>query len=84
MNNVVCKGCVFFFEFETLKSCVYKAQFKSSPFESKYDVVGLRLAGDVNRKNNCKQKRIFSLRALEIKIWLKEDYRKRHLQRGGN
>lgn len=69
-RNVVCRGCAYFFRYRKCKFCLYKASFISSPIDKKHDLGGVRHAVLVNTRNNCKHKRLFSLRSFFVKLWI--------------
>lgn len=74
MRKVVCEGCAYLLIAKGLPPiCLAHAYFIDSELCRKVDLKGIRLAREVNRSNNCKRKRIFSIEALRFHKWIKKD-----------
>lgn len=67
---IVCKGCIYLKEIDESSCCLATSKFKNSPIKHYVDIEGTVRAIDRNIKNNCHLKRLFSLKALQMKLWI--------------
>jgi hypothetical protein len=73
-KTVVCKGCAFLVLIKGFPSvCLHGACFIDGALQKKVDMKGSVVAEKKNKQNRCPHKKSLSLRALELKGWVKKD-----------
>jgi hypothetical protein len=74
-KRVTCKGCAFLILTNKLPpGCTAFAYFKSSALQKRHDLLNVKESDKINQHNNCKKKRVVSLRGFFMRKWLKHNY----------
>jgi len=83
-KKVVCDHCAFLVVVEGVPPlCIATASLVDSPLRKAVDLRGMVQARQRNANKNCKKRRRFSLRALKIRMWIREDCERRGLEYKG-